>query len=146
MWCCKTKLWAIVRQSRLKATCDRAGTIPGLKLTGIFVHTPVYLGGIVNYYCRRGFRIEMQHFSALKMCSFMLWSCTVIVLISLYYGSGQLLMVPTIFRQYRESKNDWSLFNPVTSSVCMSVLLLMKNDMLSCYPWHKNTHCCLLSS
>lgn len=69
-------------------------------------HPRVRLGGAINGECGRAVGIEMQRFSALKICSFMHRAFMAIGLISLHYGSGQLLVVQAISRQYRESKND----------------------------------------
>lgn len=69
-------------------------------------HPRVRLGGTIHGECGSGVGIEMRRFSALKICSFMHRAFMAIGLISLHYGSGQLLVVHAISRQYRESKSD----------------------------------------
>lgn len=79
--------------------------IPGLKLTAIFIHMRLFRWHNETL-MQKGFGIEMQHFSALKICSFMQRSFTVAVFVSLHYGSGQLPTAHSSFRQSRGSKND----------------------------------------
>lgn len=89
---------------RTEVTCYQAGrtlfTSPAYR--GIHSHTCVQVVGLTQ----KGLDTEMQHFSVLKICSSVRWSFMGLVLISLCYGSGQLLTVQIIFRQCRESKND----------------------------------------
>lgn len=118
------------RHRRLHRAVPRGPDVPcspALEPSATFVLTRVCLGGTVNGECRRGLALRC---STPVHSEFVVIQFAVLVLIPLSYSSEQLLMVPTIFRQYRESKNEVYLKGDVIW-ICQRCCLWKKP---ACFP------------